>query len=711
MLLLAASILALGLGPLLGKLLRRSQASLHLLDGFVFTSLVYLALGHLLPELLHEGGAWILLSFGFGLFFPGMLESRFHQATKGSHGFLVGFVGLGLMIHSFLDGMALTGASGHSHLGEAANLASPPLLAWGVLLHRIPFSLMIWWSARPIFGTLLTSLALFGLGAATLSGYVVGAQSFHLAEGALLTHGLAVMSGGILHVTLHQTVPEGFQPGYRHGAWYSGVGAILAMGLLFTAPIGPSHGPEEAFLQFFQESSLALLIGFVAAGLVQAYLPRAGVDWLARGGVLLQSFKGMVFGIPLPVCSCGVVPVYDSLTRRGAPMAAGVAFLVATPELGLDALLLSFPLLGPEVTLARLLAAMGVALAAGCVLGWVLPEPGLTEAGGGLESPPPSSCCGPKPEPEPVSSCCGPKPDPEPESSCCGPKPDPEPESSCCGPKPEPEPESSCCGPKPEPEPESSCCGPKPEPEPESSCCGPKPELDVEAPSSCCDAPDELLDAPVPSPDQGTFLPALRYGLEELVDKTGPWILAGLCVAAILAPRVDLGALASLPVAAQIGLMTLIGIPLYVCASGATPIAAVLLTKGMSPGAVLAFLLAGPVTNVTTFGVLHRLHGRRAATVFVVVLIACCLLAGGLSEWALAGVSLPSLGDHAGHAGHDHEAPLGWFSLGTSGLLGLVFLASFLRKGPRHLASLVFHNLSRGVDLDSGSSSGDSCCA
>ena len=90
---------------------------------------------------------------------------------------------------------------------------------------------------------------------------------------------------------------------------------------------------------------------------------------LARGGTFQQSLRGVAFGLPLPVCSCGVLPLYESLIRRGAPVAAAMAFFVATPELGLDAVLLSFPLLGESLTVARVVSAFIVALAVGVAVG------------------------------------------------------------------------------------------------------------------------------------------------------------------------------------------------------------------------------------------------------------------------------------------------------------------------------------------------------
>ena len=107
-----------------------------------------------------------------------------------------------------------------------------------------------------------------------------------------------------------------------------------------------------------------------------------------------------------------------------------------------------------------------------------------------------------------------------------------------------------------------------------------------------------------------------RTGFVDVLDETGPWIVFGLAVAALMAAELDLSGLASLPNSIQLPLFALIGLPVYVCAPGATPLVAVLIALGVSPGAALVFLLTGPATNVTTFGVLTKLHGRAVAIGF-----------------------------------------------------------------------------------------------
>jgi hypothetical protein len=112
----------------------------------------------------------------------------------------------------------------------------------------------------------------------------------------------------------------------------------------------------------------------------------------------------------------------------------------------------------------------------------------------------------------------------------------------------------------------------------------------------------------------------IRSGLSEgfggLVDDTAPWILLGILIAALAQPLLGQGWLQQLPGGVEVLLFALLGLPVYVCASGATPIVAVMLINGISPGAALAFLLTGPATNISTYGILSQVHDRQTALLF-----------------------------------------------------------------------------------------------
>ena len=77
----------------------------------------------------------------------------------------------------------------------------------------------------------------------------------------------------------------------------------------------------------------------------------------------------MAFGLPIPICSCGVVPIYRSLVGQGVPASAALSFMIATPELSIDALLITLPLLGGEFTVVRIFCAVILAIGIGWLFG------------------------------------------------------------------------------------------------------------------------------------------------------------------------------------------------------------------------------------------------------------------------------------------------------------------------------------------------------
>ena len=176
----------------------------------------------------------------------------------------------------------------------------------------------------------------------------------------------------------------------------------------------------------------------------------------------------------------------------------------------------------------------------------------------------------------------------------------------------------------------------------------------------------------------------LRFGFGPAVDNTATWILAGLLLSAMLMPYFDREWIAAWPQWLDVPVAALIGLPLYVCATGSTPFAAMLLAQGLSPGAVLALMLTGPATNVTTFGVLAKLHGGRVATVFAVGMFLGAVGLGYLANALLPQLAVPSLGASA----HAH----GWFGWACLAAIGAVFLFSLLRQGTRPFLERLFES-------------------
>lgn len=567
--LLAMSLLVLAAGPLLYQAARFAGSALAALDGFVFVAIGGLILLHVIPESVALGGWIAVLAALVGLVAPTLLEHRLHGRARQVHAvaLLMGLVALGL--HAFMDGLVLGGGHGEDHVHR--------MLPMAVVLHRLPEGLMVWFLVRPLYGLGLGLATLGLIGVSTLAGFSLSDSMAlgieHQGRGLFQ----ALVAGSLLHVVMHRAYPIGGRaPGA--GRLQAGLGAVGGLALLWAITRDSSPATVRAGQVFYAlalESAPALLLAYLTAGLIYGLLPRASVAWMSRGKAFSQSLRGMAFGLPLPICSCGVVPLYRSLVLQGIPIPAAMAFLIATPELSLDAVLLSLPLLGMPFTLARLLCAAAVAL----VIGWGLGRMVRPVSGG-------------------------------------------------------------------------------------SALQGLGPEVRAER-------------------GLARLRAGMATGLGEMVESTAPWILLGLAIAALAEPLVEHQWLDRLPAGLEVGLFALLGIPSYVCASGATPLAAVLIHKGVSPGAALAFLLTGPATNLTTFGLLARLHGRRVALAFGG---AMALLAVGLGH--LVNLLLPRV-DAFPWQPDAGSIQAGLQQACLAAVAGL-FLLALLRLGPRGFVNELF---------------------
>ena len=553
------SLAVLLLGPaLLGGLQRAPMwlqtVAMQGLDGFVLTSVAGIVLADVLPHALAEAGIWAVPLVLLGLIGPSLVERSLHRAADQVHALAL-FLGMaGLVLHASLDGVALAG-------GDVR-----PQLAAAVLLHRLPEGLTIWWLLRPAYGRAVGLLALALVAAATICGMWAGPAT--VPDGPALGLIEALVGGSLLHVVVHRPHPLVHLDAAR-GPVASGIGGLCGLGLLAGLLGHDGHGAAiaDGFLTLFLESAPALLLAYLAAGLVQAALPAASAAWMARGSALGQAARGVLFGMPLPICSCGVVPVYRSLVLDGVPAAAALAFLVATPELGLDAILLSWPLLGGGLAVARLCAAVAVAVGVGWLVGRHLP-------------------------PQPAASG------------------------------------------------------------------------------------HHALPHKGPAAWRSRLRQGLALGLGEIVDHTAPWLLLGLALAALVAPELKAGLTAHLPPGLEVPIFALLGLPLYVCASGATPLVAVLVASGVSPGAGLALLLTGPATNISTFGVLAGLHGTAAAARVAATIAGLAVLAGWMCNAVLPHYEIPTPAD-GGHGGHHALTTV------CAAALAVLFAFSVVRQGAR----------------------------
>lgn len=327
----------------------------------------------------------------------------------------------------------------------------------------------------------------------------------------------------------------------------------------------------SAALELLNRMSPYLLFGLLASGAVRGFL-RPGVVARHLGGRgMLQSLKATLFGIPLPLCSCGVLPAAQTLRREGAGKGAVISFLVSTPSTGVDSILATWGMLGGLFAFFRILVAFLAGLLGG-LLGNLLPD-----------SPP--------------------------------------------------------------------------------------------APGAAACAPGASGGRGARAFARETF----RYSFRVLLGDMGGWLLLGVLVGgliAVLVPEGSLGRYLGTGLPAMLTMFVL-GIPMYICSSGSIPIAASLMLKGLSPGAALVFLMAGPVTNTAGLLVIVRELGKGAALVVLAAALAASLAGGLLLEtvWDAWGGMLPA--DHAGHGG----AParwLGWFC--SAVILGGILFNFFLSR-------------------------------
>ena len=193
--LLTLSILALFLGPVTYRLLQRQPGWLDLLDAFIFVSISGLVLFHILPELLFEGGLLVLVLTSLGLLMPSLIEKYFHKAANKAHNTTLLLGVLGLVLHASIDGAVLL-VDQADHTGW--------LLALGVLLHRFPVGLTIWWLLRPQYGVILPFVVLISMATATLVGASYAEFSMAQLDGQYLAWFQAFVMGSIMHVVVHR---------------------------------------------------------------------------------------------------------------------------------------------------------------------------------------------------------------------------------------------------------------------------------------------------------------------------------------------------------------------------------------------------------------------------------------------------------------------------------------------------------------------------
>lgn len=125
----------------------------------------------------------------------------------------------------------------------------------------------------------------------------------------------------------------------------------------------------DSLLYMLNEMSPYILLGFLIAGVMHAFIPQQTFARHLSGTGIKAVVKSALIGIPLPLCSCGVLPTTIAMRRNGASRAASTSFLVATPQTGVDSIAATWSLLGPAFAIIRPIAALVTAVFGGVAVG------------------------------------------------------------------------------------------------------------------------------------------------------------------------------------------------------------------------------------------------------------------------------------------------------------------------------------------------------
>ncbi len=134
----------------------------------------------------------------------------------------------------------------------------------------------------------------------------------------------------------------------------------------------------------------------------------------------------------------------------------------------------------------------------------------------------------------------------------------------------------------------------------------------------------------MPTSFTARVIEAARYGLVEMIADLAPWLAVGFVLAGLAGAAIPDGFLQQYVgggITAML-VMLLVGLPMYVCLTSSTPIAAALIARGLSPGAALVFLLAGPATNLATMLVVGKDLGRAGLTIYVLTIASLAVVFG-----------------------------------------------------------------------------------
>lgn len=317
-----------------------------------------------------------------------------------------------------------------------------------------------------------------------------------------------------------------------------------------------------------------LLLGFLFAGILYAWFPTHKMNKYLGKNNTASVFNASLLGVPLPLCSCGVIPTGISFYRNGASKGSSVAFMISTPQTGVDSILITGSLLGWPLAVIRPLIALITGMYGGIITN--IFENRKSEKLSKVEAIPAN--------------------------------------------------------------------------------------------------PEE-------NKKKTGLLEMLRYAFVDFLQDIVKWLTFGLLMAALIAVIIPddffLRYLSNDYLSMLV--ILLVSVPLYVCATGSVPIAAILMMKGLSPGAALVFLMAGPATNAATISVIGSSLGKRTLFIYLFTIITGALFFGILINEIFPRDFFLNAIHHIHSDEHAHQIIPHWLSVISAIILFLLILNGLLR--------------------------------
>jgi uncharacterized membrane protein YraQ (UPF0718 family)/copper chaperone CopZ len=327
------------------------------------------------------------------------------------------------------------------------------------------------------------------------------------------------------------------------------------------------------FINMLCQMAPYLLLGFMMAGVLHVFVP---ANFFERH-LAKENFKSVLLaaliGVPLPLCSCGVIPTAISLRKDGASRGATVSFMISTPQIGVDSIIATYSMMGLPFAIVRPIAALLTSIAGGAVTTWFS-----------------------------------------------------------------------------------------------------KDEIVVRQNCSC----------ETKENTRNRFVMFLKYSFIDLVQNIGKWLVIGLMIGTLITILVpdsfftDL----NLPSIVTMLIVLLIAIPMYVCSTGSIPIAAALMLKGLSPGAALVLLIAGPGVSVASLLVVGKSLGKKQLLFYLGSIILGSMICGLFvdnflpREW----FAITSLCETSGHCASHAGVSASWFEIVSGIFLVLLLINAFMLK-------------------------------